>query len=177
MGQLKNLDYDYSNVSLDQGYLIWRENEGRRDKIAFGHACRGAITPGPHWTGRWYATGGMANCGVHVIVPVSRAARKLVRLHVTECWAHRYGISYREADALYGYRGKYKYELIADICAAINDASCHDAFLRFPGVGPGMHRDWVSRWGDVVAPYCTRSWPRNAALIAAVNHVIGIRPT
>ena len=30
MGQLKNLNYDYSNVSLDEGYLIWRENEGRR---------------------------------------------------------------------------------------------------------------------------------------------------
>jgi hypothetical protein len=172
MGQFSDLDYDYSIVSLDEGYRIWRENEGRRVSIGYGYTCRGKVTPGPHWTGRWVATGGMGNCGVHVIAPVSREARKLVRMHVTECWVNRYGISYREADSLYGYRGSYKYELIEDICAAINDEACHDAFLRFPGVGPRMHHDWIERWGDVVASYCTRSWPRNSALIEAVNHVI-----
>ena len=93
-------------------------------------------------------------------------------MHVTECWVNRYGISYRQADALYGYRGPYKYELIAEICSAIKDESCHEAFLRFPGVGPGMHHDWMERWGEVVSSYCVKSWPRNSALIAAVSHVI-----
>ena len=172
MGQFSNLDYDYSEVSLDAGYRIWRQNEGRRVGIGFGFTCRGRVTPGPHWSGRWVATRGMGNCGVHIIVPVSREARKLVRMHVIECWMNRYGISYRQAEALYRYRGRYKFELVADICAAINDEACHKAMLRFPGVGPGLHHDWMERWGHVVARYCQRSWPRNAALIEAVNHVI-----
>lgn len=162
---------DFSDVSLDDGYRMWRQNEGRLTSFG-GYHARGNIVAGPHWTARDIGTGGMGNSGVRVIVPVSREARKLVRMHVTECWVNRYGISHREADSLYGYRGPHKYELIADICAAINDTACHDAFLRFPGVGPGMHHDWMERWGHVVASYCTRSWPRNAALIAAVNHVI-----
>jgi len=162
---------DFSTVSLDGGYRMWRRNEGQVASFG-GYHARGKIVGGEHWTGRDIATGGMGNSGVRVIVPVSREARALVRMHVTECWVNRYGISYRESDALYAHRGPYKYELIADICAAINDEACHDALLRFPGVGPGLHHDWCARWGDVVAPYLTRSWPRNEALIEAVNHVI-----
>lgn len=170
MSAFRHLDYDYSGLSVTDGYSIWRQAEGRRAS-AGGYVCRGKVTPGPHWTSRWIGTQGMGNQGTHVIVPVSREARRLVRMHITQCWAHRYGISYRQADLLYGHRGPYKYELIAEICAAIKDTACHDAFSRFPGVGPGLHHDWLDRWGDVVASHCVHSWPRNEALIEAVNHV------
>lgn len=172
MSKFHWLDYDYSTVSLDEGYHIWRQGEGQRVNIGYGYTCRGKVIPGPHWSGRWVATRGMGNCGVHVIVPVSRQARKLVRMHLTECWVNRYNISYRQADTLYEYQGRYKFELIEDICAAIKDRACHEAFLRFPGVGPGKHYDWIARWDDVVLPYCRHSWPRNEALIDAVCYVL-----
>lgn len=162
---------DFSAVSLDEGYCMWRRNEGQIASFS-GYHARGSIIAGEHWTGRDIATGGMGNSGVRLIVPVSREAKRLVRMHVTECWVNRHGISYRQADALYGCRVPYKFELIEDICAAINDEACHDAFLRFPGVGPGRHHVWMERWGNVVALYCHQSWPRNSAMIAAVCHVI-----
>lgn len=171
MGDIYFRQEDFSNVSLNEGYAKWRNGEGHICSF-HGHKARGPIVDGPHWGGRDVGTGGMGNSGRRLIVPVSREARKLVRMHITECWVNRYGISYRQADRLYRFRGSFKFELIEDICAAINDPACHRAMLDFPGIGPGCHHDWFERWGDVVADYCQRSWPRNAGLIEAVAYVV-----
>jgi hypothetical protein len=114
----------------------------------------------------------MGNHGIHLIVPVSREAKKLVRLHVVETWANRYGISYRQASLIYSAPTRYKRELIADICAAIKDTACHQAILSFPGVGSGLHLPWRDRWANAISAYCTRSWPRNAALIDTAKYVL-----
>lgn len=170
--QFTDLGFDYSLVTLDEGYRLWREAEGVRAQIGFSFTCRGKVVPGKHWTGRWIATGGMGNHGIHLIVPVSREAKKLVRLHVVETWANRYEISYRQANLIYSAPTGYKRELIADICAAIKDTACHPAILSFPGVGPGLHLPWRDRWANAISPYCTKSWPRNAALIETVKYVL-----
>lgn len=172
MPQFTYVNFDYSNVSLNEGYKLWRQHEGLRTYISGGYSCRGKIISGPHWTGKWVGTKGLGNQGAHYIVPVSKEAKKLVRIHITECWVNRYDISYRQADLLWRCRARYKYELIAQICAAIKDESCHAAFACFPGVGPDSHLDWLDRWGEVVEDYMQQSWPRNAALIEIVNFVI-----
>ena len=174
MAEFSFVDTDLSEVSLVDGYRRWRTRRGRIASFG-GFTCRGRITPGRHWGANDIATGGCGNGGVRVLLPISSAARKLVRQHTTVCWAHEHNVSYAIADLVYGVRASWKHESIATIFAAINDPHCHPAIRDFPGVGPGPggHLGWEHKWGDVVAPYLGTSWPRTAALIAVVRAVIG----
>jgi hypothetical protein len=175
MGQFRDIDYDYSTMTLDEGIEIFRERDGIRISIGYGYACRGKTIPGPHWTGQWFGTRGCGNCGFHAIVPVSREARRYVREHVVTCWMERHGLTNRQANRLYDSRAAYRHENISVIGEAVADKYCHAAMREFAGVGPGCHGPWMAKWGDVVAPYiakCT-SWPRRCAMIEAVCDVIG----
>lgn len=172
MGEFYKVCFDYSDMSLSEGFEIWEKTEGVRTEIGYGHACLGGVTPGPHWTGRWVDTRGMGNHGKHIILPVSRPARRLVRERQVEIWSSRYDVSYRQAARLYGWRGPYKYELAEEIFAAVRDDSVHPAFRVFPGVGRGLHNPWFERWREVVKGHCRHSWNRNQSLIEASLHVL-----
>jgi hypothetical protein len=48
---------DFSAVSLDDGYRMWRHHDGQISSFG-GYHARGKIIGGKHWTGRDIATGG-----------------------------------------------------------------------------------------------------------------------
>ena len=175
MAKFDWLNFDYSNMTLAEGASLYKETGGGiRKGIAYGYTCRGEITPGPHWSGTWVNTQGMGNHGVHVMVPVSREAKIAVHYYWVDVYVGM-GLSHTQAHRLASCRVKYKHELIDVIVEAVKDRHCHEAFAKFPGVGPGRHNKWLDKWKDVVGHYVDRcpSWARGASLVEIVNLVVG----
>ena len=171
MGTFSDYDSDTSDLSLQQGKELFLKTGGRLHVNSYGYSCNGKITNGKHWGSRWVATKGTGNCGVLVLLPLSREARAFIRHHTAVRWHLEFGVSYKEACLIYDAPFKYKHEQIADICKALLDEKTRKPFISFPGVAPNSHLNWLAAWRPVVEDYIEGSWGRIDCKINIVNYV------
>lgn len=169
MSNFTKYNANFTKISLTEGYRQYRENGGKIYELSGSYETIGKITPGPHWSGVWTRTFGTGNNGWLFIKPVSKEARRLVRIHQVEAWANQYGLKEKEARVLYHAKIPWKHEILPLVAEAIRDKAAVRAFRSFPGVGPSKHKPWLQRWQPVVEHYLPFSWPRREALIRAVN--------
>lgn len=171
MGTFSDYDSDLSDLSLQEGKELFLRTGGKLHVNSYGYTLNGEIRNGKHWGSRWVATKGTGNCGVLVLLPMSKEARAFVRHHTAIRWHQEFGVSYKEACLIYDAPFRYKHEQIAEICKALLDETTRKPFMLFPGIGPDSHLKWLAAWRPIVEDHIEGSWWRIDCKIHIVNYV------
>lgn len=146
MSSFINQDFDYTNMSVEEGAsLLTQTSEFALRARAGGWHCQGKIITGTHWTGFWTRSP-IGNGGRHYMVPVSDAAkvayeREFLRWATTHL-GNSLGVELVDSDL--PDRGGLL-ELIRD---ARNDEWCRQAFRSGKPLKKVIHA-----WGELVTPY------------------------
>ena len=117
------------------------------------------------WDVTVVGTHGEGNCGTVVLRPTTARTRRLRREGVLRHWVAR-GLLRREAEALWGARVGYRFELLDHLVEVLNDEGLREAMLAHPGkYGRGSGRGrWCDGPGWRVVERFKLSAPREVAL-------------
>lgn len=175
MGKLESVDFDYSEMSFEEGWELWQKNDGHRGGCG-SRGFRGRVIAGPEWSGVWINTQGCGDLGEHIIVPVSKRARAAVRQAVTTKWTRLFGWTTNQAAAMYAAKITYKHELIQLVGAYASARGVAEAAAAFSGVDSdsNSHNRWYARWQECLPPeFGNLSWPRRCAFLECVRVLRG----
>lgn len=166
MANFQDTDFGFSTMTLEQIQVVV-EKGGVLGTIGYGYTTCGAPELRHGWRVKWINTQGMGNHGTAVVVPDSANARKFWRECKKKQLIHLNGFSPIQAEVFLSARTQYKWELIGELSAVLDDPGQLAAAAAYPGYGMGSgRRQWAEAWGD---PWSHLSKPREGSLVELIK--------
>lgn len=160
--------FDYSNLSLEEGKVIWKRRSGF---IFNSNLVSAPMIAGPHWEGRKAILKDQSACALF-IAPRSTEARKWVKDKTITSWMECFPkLSLKLAENIYHLSYPGKYQKLDLIIQAATDTFCHGAFKSFPS-NRVEFKSWQTRWDHVIDSYVVGGYEETGRFVAAVLSII-----